>query len=90
MKKNGFLPIHFKTKVNLGLYLYLHKICIPFLNLFKKINGKVISKSILKSLKESYYLLSDNEIKHFNYAEMAKTAFPKLQISQEGSEILKY
>ena len=81
--------MHFKTKENLALYLYFHKMCIPFLNLFKKINGKDISKSILKSLKESYYLLSDNEIKHFNYTEMAKKAFPKLQISQEDSEICK-
>ena len=88
LKKNG-LPMHFKTKENLALYLYFHKMCIPFLNLFKKINGKDISKSILKSLKESYYLLSDNEIKHFNYTEMAKKAFPKLQISQEDSEICK-
>ena len=81
--------MHFKSQQNLALYLYFHKMCIPFYNLFKKINGKDISKLILKALKESYYLLSDGEIKHFNYDYLAKKSFPKLKISQEDTAICR-
>ena len=88
IKKIG-LPMHFQNQKMLGLYLYFHKMCSQYYNLFAKISKKEITKAVLNCLKDSYYLLVDKEIKHFNYGEMAKKAFPKLKISEEDTDISK-
>ena len=88
LSKTG-LPMHFKNAQTLSLYLYFHKMCSSFYTLFNKISSKDISKAIISLLKESYYLLADKEIKHYNYIDMAQKAFPKLQISEEDTDISK-
>ena len=87
--KNIGLPMHFKNDETLSLYLYFHKMCIPFYNLLKNIKSKEVSNFVLSSLKESYYLLADNESRHFNYIDMAKKSFPNLRISEEDTSISK-
>ena len=85
--KNVGLPMHFKDEETLSLYLYFHKMCIPFYDLLKNIKNNELSEIILNSLKESYYLFADNESRHFNYIDMAKNSFPNLRISQEDTSI---
>ena len=63
--KNVGLPMHFNNEETLSLYLYFHKICIPFYDLLKSIKSETVSEIVLKSLQESYYLLADDDIKHF-------------------------
>ena len=87
--KNVGLPMHLKNEETLSLYLYFHKMCIPFYNLLKNIKNKEVSEIVLNLLKESYYLLADNESRHYNYIDMAKTSFPKLKISEEDTSISK-
>ena len=88
LSKTG-LPMHFKNPKLLSLYLYFHKMCSSFYVLFTKISSKEISKIILSLLKESYYLLADKEIKHYNYTDIAQKAFPNLLISEEDTDISK-
>ena len=87
--KNIGLPMHFNSEDHLALYLYFHKMCIPFYQLLDKIRSKEVSDIVLNSLKESYYLLADSEIKHFNFTGIAKKAFSNLRISQEDTNISK-
>ena len=83
------LPMNFNSQKNLALYLYFHKICSSFCLLFEKISSKEISIIILSLLKESYYLLADKEIKHYNYINMSKNLFNNLFISEEETDISK-
>ena len=87
--KNVGLPMHFKNEETLALYLYFHKMCIPFYELLKKIKSNEVSDIVLNSLKESYYLLADNESKHYNYSDIAKNSFSNLRISEEDTSISK-
>ena len=87
--KNVGLPMHFNDEETLSLYLYFHKMCAPFYKLLKNIKSDSVSEIVLNSLKESYYLLADNESKHFNYIDMAKKAFSNLRISEEDTNISK-
>ena len=64
--KNVGLPMHFNNEEILSLYLYFHKMCIPFYDLLKKIKSDEVSEIVFKSLQESYYLLADSDIKHYN------------------------
>ena len=85
--KNVGLPMNFKNEATLALYLYFHKMCIPFYELLKQIKTHGVSDIVLNSLKESYYLLADNESKHYNYSDIAKNSFSNLRISQEDTSI---
>ena len=87
--KNVGLPMHFNNEETLSLYLYFHKICIPFYDLLKSIKSETVSEIVLKSLQESYYLLADDDIKHFNYIDLAKKSFSNLKISEEDTNISK-
>ena len=87
--KNVGLPMHFNSEETLSLYLYFHKICIPFYDLLKSIKSETVSEIVLKSLQESYYLLADDDIKHFNYIDLAKKSFSNLKISEEDTNISK-
>ena len=87
--KNVGLPMHFNNDEILSLYLYFHKMCIPFYKLLKNIKSENVSEIVLKSLKESYYLLADNESKHYNYIDIAKKSFSNLRISEEDTNISK-
>ena len=87
--KNTGLPMHFNNDETLALYLYFHKMCIPFYKLLKNIKSEKVSEIVLNSLKESYYLLADNESKHYNYKDIAKKSFPNLRISEEDTNISK-
>ena len=87
--KNVGLPMHFNNDETLSLYLYFHKMCIPFYKLLKNIKSEKVSEIVLNALKESYYLLADNESKHYNYADIAKKSFQNLRISEEDTNISK-
>ena len=87
--KNVGLPMHFNNEEILSLYLYFHKMCIPFYDLLKKIKSDEVSEIVFKSLQESYYLLADSDIKHYNYIEIAKNSFSNLKISEEDTNISK-
>ena len=87
--KNIGLPMHFNNEETLSLYLYFHKICIPFYELLKSIKSDSVTEIVLKLLQESYYLLADNEIKHYNYIDIAKKSFSNLKISEEDTNISK-
>ena len=87
--KNIGLPMHFNNDEILSLYLYFHKMCIPFYKLLKNIKSENVSEIVLNSLKESYYLLADNESKHYNYSDIAKKSFQNLRISEEDTNISK-
>jgi hypothetical protein len=87
--KNVGLPMHFNNEETLSLYLYFHKICIPFYDLLKSIKSETVSEIVLKSLQESYYLLADDDIKHFNYIDLAKKSITNLKISEEDTNISK-
>ena len=87
--KNTGLPMHFNNDETLALYLYFHKMCIPFYKLLKNIKSEKVSDIVLNLLKESYYLFADNESKHYNYSDMAKKSFPNLRISEEDTNISK-
>ena len=63
--KNIGLPMHFNNEETLSLYLYFHKICIPFYDLLKSIKSDTVSDIVMNSLQESYYLLADDNIKHY-------------------------
>ena len=87
--KNVGLPMHFNNEETLSLYLYFHKVSIPFYDLLKSIKSDSVSEIVLKSLKESYYLLADDYIKHYNYIDIAKKSFSNLKISEEDTNISK-
>ena len=87
--KNVGLPMNFKNEEKLALYLYFHKMCIPFYELLKQIKTHGVSDIVLNSLKESYYLLADNESKHYNYSDIAKNSFSNLRVSHEDTSISK-
>ena len=87
--KNVGLPMHFNNEETLSLYLYFHKMCIPFYQLLEDIKSEEVSDIVLNSLKESYYLLADNESKHYNYSDIAKKSFSNLRISEEDTNISK-
>ena len=87
--KNVGLPMNFKNEEKLALYLYFHKMCIPFYELLKQIKTNGVSDIVLNSLKESYYLLADNESKHYNYSDIAKNSFSNLRVSHEDTSISK-
>ena len=87
--KNKGLPMHFNKEETLSLYLYFHKICIPFYELLKSIKSKTVSQIVTNSLQESYYLLVDDDIKHYNYVDIAKKSFSNLKISEEDTNISK-
>ena len=57
--KNVGLPMHFNNEETLSLYLYFHKMCIPFYNLLENIKSEEVSDLVLNLLRESYYLLAD-------------------------------
>ena len=80
--------MHFPNKDFLALYLYFHKICSSFYIIFEKISSKEISNLILSLLRQSYYILADEQIQHFNYNNIAQKIFPNLHLSQENSDIL--
>ena len=86
ISKTG-LPMHFPNKDFLSLYLYFHKICSSFYIIFEKISSKEISNLILSLLRQSYYILADEQIQHFNYNNIAQKIFPNLHLSQENSDI---
>ena len=83
------LPTYFKNIKILCLYLYFHKICSSYFNLFNKISSEEISDIILSLLKESYYIIADDERKHYNYIHISQKIFQNLRISKENSEISK-
>ncbi len=87
--KNVGLPMHLNNEETLALYLYFHKMCIPFYKLLKNIKSDKVSEIVLNSLKESYYLLADNESRHYNYTDIAKKSFSNLRISEEDTNISK-
>ncbi len=87
--KNTGLPMHFNNEETLAFYLYFHKMCIPFYKLLKNIKSEKVSEIVLNLLKESYYLLVDNESKHYNYKDIAKKSFSNLRISEENTNISK-
>ena len=87
--KNVGLPMHFNSEDHLALYLYFHKMCIPFYQLLEDIKSEDVSDIVLNSLKESYYLLADSESKHYNYTDIAKKSFSNLRISEEDTNISK-
>ncbi len=80
--KNVGLPMHLNNEETLALYLYFNKMCIPFYKLLKNIKSDKVSEIVLNSLKESYYLLADNEIRHYNYTDIAKKSFSILRMSE--------
>ena len=88
LSKKG-LPMHFKNQKMLSLYLYFHKISSSFYILFAKISSKEIYKLILSLLKESYYILADEKIQHFNYNYISQKIFENLKLSEENSDISK-
>ena len=69
------LPMNVKDEETLVLILYFHKLCIPFYKILNSINKKDIEKIFLSSLKESYHLFAESQIKHFNYKSIAKKLF---------------
>ena len=85
--KNTGLPMHFNNEETLSLYLYFHRICIPFYDLLKSIKSDTVLEIVMSSLQESYYLLADDNIKHFNYLDIAKKSFANLKISEEDTNI---
>ena len=87
--KNTGLPMHFNNEETLSLYLYFHRICIPFYDLLKSIKSDTVLEIVMSSLQESYYLLADDNIKHFNYLDIAKKSFANLKISEEDTNISK-
>ena len=87
--KNIGLPMHFSNEETLSLYLYFHKMCIPFYELIKSIKNEKVPQIVFQSLQESYYLLADNDIKHYNYIDIAKKSFSNLKISEEDTNISK-
>ena len=68
--KNIGLPMHFNNEETLSLYLYFHKICIPFYDLLKSIKSDTVSDIVMNSLQESYYLLADDNIKQIGRAHV--------------------
>ena len=82
IKDNG-LPMEVKDEQTLALILYFHKLCVPFFKILNSLKKKNIQKIFLSSLKESYFLFADENIKHYNYKSIAKKVFPNLKKSQE-------
>ena len=81
--KDKGLPMEVKDEQTLALILYFHKLCVPFFKILNSLKKKNIQKIFLSSLKESYFLFADENIKHYNYKSIAKKVFPNLKKSQE-------
>ena len=77
------LPMDVKDENTLALILYFHKLCVSFFKILNSLKKKNIEKIFLSSLKESYFLFADEEIKHYNYKSLAKKIFPNLKKSEE-------
>ena len=77
------LPMEVKDENTLALILYFHKLCVSFFKILNSLKKKNIEKIFLSSLKESYFLFADEDIKHYNYKSLAKTIFPNLKKSEE-------
>ena len=76
--KDKGLPMEVKDEQTLSLILYFHKLCVPFFKILNSLKKKNIQKIFLSSLKESYFLFADENIKHYNYKSIAKKVFPNL------------
>ena len=78
------LPMAFTSVKYLSQYLYFHKICSSFYEIFSTISdNKKIIDVIISLLKENYYILADNESIHYNYIYLAEKIFQKLIISKD-------
>ena len=83
------LPTNFKNVKNLSMYLYLHKICSPYYNIFSQLSNEKITDLFLSLLKWNYYVLADNESIHYNYFYLSENIYSKLSLSEEENSILK-
>ena len=68
--KSVGIPTSFDNEHSLGLYLYLHHMMVPFYPFLSQ--NDETGKTLMMLLKDNYYLLSDIEIKHFNYHDLAQ------------------
>ena len=82
LKKNG-LPMEFKDIQFLKIYLYFHKMCVPFYKIFSTMKKKDNIDITLTTLKENYYLLVNSSICHFNYENISEKIFNFLNVSKE-------
>ena len=83
LKKNG-LPMEFKDIQFLKIYLYFHKMCVPFYKIFSSMKKKDNIDITLSTLKENYYLLVNSSINHFNYENISEKIFNILNVSKDS------
>ena len=83
ISSNG-LPCDLECENCIALYLYFHQMLIPFCEILSKINSEEVKKVLMDALKEKFQLLSDTEVKHFNFDELA--AVLKGKITKKGDD----
>ena len=86
LKKNG-LPMKFKDIKDLEIYLFFHKMCIPFLPIFSKLRSKNKIDITLSVLKDNYYMLVDSSINHNNYRNISQRIYNSLILSNEPTSL---
>lgn len=81
------VPSSFDNEHSLSLYLYLHHMMVPFYPFLSQ--NDETGKTLMMLLKDNYYLLSDIEIKHFNYQDLAQKSIGNLKKATEEGSFLK-
>ena len=88
LKTTG-IPTKLEDEDSLALYIYLHHMMVPFYPFLSQ-SEENAGKTLMTLLKENYYLLSDIEVKHFNYIDLAEKSLSSLkQSADDGNANLK-
>ena len=88
LKTTG-IPTKFEDEDSFALYIYLHHMMVPFYPFLSQ-SEENAGKTLMTLLKENYYLLSDIEVKHFNYIALAEKSLSSLkQSADDGNANLK-
>ena len=80
---NNGLPMEFKDMKELEIYLYFHKMSVPFYKIFASMKTKDNLDITLATLKENYYLLVNSTINHFNHKNISQKVYNSLTLSKE-------
>ena len=83
--QNNGLPMEFKDMKELEIYLYFHKMSVPFYKIFASMRTKDNLEITLTTLKENYYLLVNSTINHFNHKNISQQVYNSLTLSKEPS-----
>ena len=62
---------------------------IPFCEILSKLNSDEVKKVLMEALKEKFQLLSDTEVKHYNFESMAAELKGKITKKDDDSPISK-